>query len=84
MSKPQYKQPPSLPNNRIAVDLDAFFKPTWKQRFQLALGYTIVINSKCYIDRKNESVRAGITMRLSDKLTAEEQAKENYAVKHAS
>jgi hypothetical protein len=80
MSKPRYQQPPSLPNNRIAVDFDAFFKPTWKQRFQLLIGYTIVINSKCFIDRKNESVRAGTTLRLSEKLTAEEQAKENHAV----
>jgi hypothetical protein len=77
--KTPFAQPPKLPNNRIAVDFDAYFKPTWKQRLQLLIGYTILINSKVFIDRKNEQVKAGSSMRLSDKLTAEEQ-RNNHAV----
>lgn len=69
----------ALPNNRFAVDFDAFFKPTFKQRLLLLIGYNLVATSKVFVDRKNEQVRAGTSFRLSDKLTAQDEAG-NHAV----
>ncbi len=64
----------ALPNNRFAVDFDAYFKPTFKQRLLLLIGYNLVATSKVFVDRKNEQVKAGTFFNLTDKLTAQEEA----------
>lgn len=72
--KPNYTAPKELPNNRIKVDFDAYWKPNWKTRLQILIGYNLVAHSIVLVDRKGNEVRARTMFGVTQHLTPEEHA----------